>query len=193
MKLNAKKGILILGTLTNYDNGIIALSDDVDTYEYPMSEKAAKSFEKCNVKDGTFVSVFVVDGKVDNFKFTGRYDLVAEFPKKDSDETYTTKVNVFIGVAARINQFKKLIQVSMPVKKKEETDWYSLNFHYGSDDEHPLDIGEKAALELIPGENEPKKYFWALTGAPKKYTDKRGIERTTFAVRQFATFERLPK
>lgn len=193
MKLNAKKGTLILGTVVNYDNGIIAVADEMDTYEYPMTEKAAASFEKCNVKDGTFISVFVIDGKVDNFKFTGRYSLVTEFKKKDSDEKYTTRVNVFIGIAARITHFEKLVQVSMPVNKKDDTEWYNLNFYYGSDNEHPLDVGEKAALELVSAENEPKKYFWALTGAPKKYTDKKGIERETYSVRQFATFERMPK
>lgn len=193
MKITAKNGTLYGGKVVSYNDKVVTLDENGNTLDFLMQDKAAENFEKCNVKEGTFITLFVVDGKVDNFKFTGRYDLLAEFKKKDTDETYTTRINVFVGMAARVSKFDKLVQVSMPVKKKEDTEWYALNFFYGSTEEYPLDLGEKAELELTPVEGEAKKYFWAVTGAPRKFTDKKGKERETYTVRQFDTFVREPK
>ena len=186
MKLNSKKGTLILGYLESYTDGTIVLKDDKETYTFPMGEKARDNFEKCNVNEGAFLSVFVVDDVIDNFKFSGKYRLLAEFKKKDSDELYTTPVNVFIGRAARVTEFEKSVQVSMPLQIKGETEWFSLNFWKGTDENHPVDIAEKALLELVPAEGEKKPYFWAVTGAERTYKSKSGEDRSSYTVRQFA-------
>ena len=186
MKLNSKKGTLILGYMESYNDGTIVLKDDKETYSFPMGEKARENFEKCNVNEGAFLSAFVADGVIDNFKFSGKYRLLAEFKKKDSDELYTTPVNVFIGRAARVTEFEKSVQVSMPLQIKGETEWFSLNFWKGTDENHPVDIAEKALLELVPAEGEKKPYFWAVTGAERAYKSKSGEDRTSYTVRQFA-------
>lgn len=189
MKIESKKGTLYLGTLVAYDGNGIKIKDKEALYSFPLVERAAEQLKKCHLKEGMFISLFVVDGAVENFKFNGRYSLVVERKKKDTDEIYTTRINVFIGVAASITKREKCVSVSMPVKTKDNTDWYSLTFFYGSDEEHPVDLGEKAELELTAVEGEHKVCFWALTGAPRKYKDKNGNDRESFTVRNFSTFE----
>lgn len=189
MKIEAKKGTLYLGTVVSYDNSKITISDDGTQYTFPVKEKTAEQLGKCNLKEGTFISLFVVNDEVDNFKFSGRYNLAVDRTREDAGETYVTKINVFIGVAARVTKLEKFVSVSVPVKRKDGTDWYSLSFFNGSDEAHPIDLGEKAELELTPVEGEHKRSFWAVTGAPRKYKDKNGNDRESFAVRDFGTFE----
>lgn len=189
MKIESKKGTLYLGTIVAYNDKSIKIKDEEAVNAFPLVERAAEQLKKCHLKEGMFISLFVVNGFVENFKFNGRYSLVVERKKKDSDEIYTTRINVFIGVAASVTKREKCVSVSMPVKTKDNTDWYSLTFFYGSDEEHPVDLGEKAELELTPVEGEHKVCFWALTGAPRKYKDKNGNDRESFAVRNFSTFE----
>ena len=198
MKIRSTKIEVILGTLINKEENVIsvkslgefkngALVPSEEVFELPMTEKAAENFDKCNVEEGSFISLSVVDGKVENFRFKGRYRLSVDFPKKDNPEEVTTgELNIFIGMAARVTPFEKMVQVSLPVQKKEGTDWYALNFWKGTSEENPVDLGEKALLELQVPEGEKKPVFVAITGGGRKYTDKKGIERASYSVRHFA-------
>lgn len=189
MKITSKKGYVILGTLKAFeDKKVTLVGVDGNEYTLPMTEKAAENFAKCEVKPDTFFSVFVVDETVESFKFSGRYRLAVEYPSRENpEETVTGEANIFIGRAARVTELPKSVQVSVPVQKKGETEWFNLNFWKGAD-EGQIDFGAKALLELQAQEGEPKPYFWAVTGGPRKYKDKNDVERRSYSVRSFAKF-----
>lgn len=184
MRITSKAGAsLTIGTFEKFENNAITLNGvDGNTYEYPMTEKSAENFGKCNVEKGTFLSVYVAEDKVENFKFKGKQRLIVERKKKESEDSYTTEVNIFIGKAARVAELPKSVQVSIPVQKKEGTEWFALNFWKG---EGEMNLGDKALLELQAPEGEVKPNFWAITGGPRKYKDKNGNDRASYTVNTF--------
>lgn len=182
MKITTKKGAIYLGTMNNFDGEKVYITGtDGNEYTLSLPDKLAENFAKCEVKPQTFIGFYAVDDVVESFRFTGRFRIGVE---KDVDgERKTFEQNVFIGRAARVSDFAKLVQVSLPLKKKEETEWYSLNFFKGEGE-----LGDKALLELQVPEGEAKPFFWAVTSGPRSYKDKSGTERRSYSVRSFGTF-----
>ena len=76
MKIESKKGTLYLGTIVAYDDKSIKIKDEEAVNAFPLVERAAEQLKKCHLKEGMFISLFVVNGFVENFKFNGRYSLV---------------------------------------------------------------------------------------------------------------------
>ena len=190
MKLTNTKNQVIIGKVVNIEEETLVIADERETFELPVKKETYERLEKCSIKEGTTLLVYVSEGEVTSFMFNGRQRFIATLPKKDNpSETYNTELNVFIGRAAKISDGEKNVQVSLPVQRKDSTDGYNLNLW--RDEEN--DLASKALLELSPGEDGKKVLFWAVTGAPSKFKNKDGKERTSYSVREFATYEYVGK
>lgn len=190
MKIKTMKGALYLGTIKEFDRKKITLEMDGETYALILSDEIAAQLAKANEKRavvGSFVGMFEDNDAqcVTRFRFRGHFRL--QVPSAKDGESH--EENIFIGRAARINESDRVVYVSLPIDHgvgdERTTEWFSLRFFKGTTDQHPVDWGEKALLELSPDEEGKKPFFWCRTGWANKYTRKDGTESVSYIVREF--------
>ena len=82
MKIESKKGTLYLGTIVAYDDKSIKIKDEEAVNAFPLVERAAEQLKKCHLKEGMFISLFVVNGLLKTLNLTADTALSLNARKK---------------------------------------------------------------------------------------------------------------